>query len=911
MTFSQSFVVAWLQFVIASAVLLTLAAVALKKLPQPVDRIRLIQIALAAMTVLPPLIAFAPVSLLRLNLFPPTAAPPASNSPAQPSPTIPRVTPESESSPTAFAEHHSAPADALRENRSTSAATADMVKPSSSTDLWFMFAALIVISHAAAVMFFCIEWTIGRRRLHWLCRDATSPSEMVMREWTAVSQGQGERVRLLVSSEIDVPLMFGCRRPVVLIPRELAEAGGSALRFCLSHEWSHIARRDARTWAAAWCCQFLLWMQPAYWSLRKELRLCQDMLADDQATASNDDAVAYSELLVSFARRRLAVRPTGALTLIDRPSQLTRRITMLLKRPISVRSNSSWKLSLSLAAIAFAFAFVAGGIRFDAARGEDDEAAVPVKPSQAETATQKKENAVPKEETAEPLQYTCAVVDKETGKGIEGARVVVRRSILKSDENTPVAETRHTTDAEGKYIVDIPAEQVAMPYLYIELDAEHDDYAPRKGFGYALSMIRKNEELGERPFFEKTELYPGEAVTGMVISPEGERLEGIKVQGFSMADLSTFSFSDTLTDAEGRFRLMFHKASDAIVWVIPKDYAIVEEFVAMQRGELKTIQLEPGIRIEGRVLDVQGKPVPGVAVNIEHVRDSGAGGLPVGTSVQRGELSDEYGRFKFDPLPAGQYRIQPRERIRNPLVLDRAIYPLPAVFVPKTLVTKNEEPEISVDVQAVPHVTFNAQVFDSDGNKTRGHSAFLTGRYDGEFWHNSARPDETGKMELQLPRGLEEVKLQLVTNEHGALRYRRGKGELLPGSAASIDLGEINDDIDDFEIVKYLAPIAIISAVDENGEPIKPFDVAAKYSRESNQIAVEPDKNRGGADEWAWRATLHLERQTDGRIRTRQMLPDEDVTFTITAEGYEPVIEKVNLPEGETKELVVRLKKVK
>jgi uncharacterized membrane protein len=41
------------------------------------------------------------------------------------------------------------------------------------------------------------------------------------------------------------------------------------------------------------------------------------------------------------------------------------------------------------------------------------------------------------------------------------------------------------------------------------------------------------------------------------------------------------------------------------------------------------------------------------------------------------------------------------------------------------------------------------------------------------------------------------------------------------------------------------------------------------------------------------------------------MLPDEDVKFTVTAKGYETASETVRLPEGETKELVVTLKKAK
>src|SRR5207248_8938427 len=98
----------------------------------------------------------------------------------------------------------------------------------------------------------------------------------------------------------------------------------------------------------------------------------------------------------------------------------------------------------------------------------------------------------------EALHYAGVVKDKDTDKPIAGATVVVRRSALRSEENRVIQETRHTTGADGTYRFTIPPEQVADRYLYIELDVEHPDYATRAGFGYALSMIRKNEGLGER-----------------------------------------------------------------------------------------------------------------------------------------------------------------------------------------------------------------------------------------------------------------------------------------------------------------------------------------------------------------------------------------------------------------------------
>ncbi len=70
-------------------------------------------------------------------------------------------------------------------------------------------------------------------------------------------------------------------------------------------------------------------------------------------------------------------------------------------------------------------------------------------------------------------------MDKDTGKPIAGATVVVRRMISRDLENRVLQETRHTTGADGTYAFEILPDHSATPAIYIELDVEHPDYAPR------------------------------------------------------------------------------------------------------------------------------------------------------------------------------------------------------------------------------------------------------------------------------------------------------------------------------------------------------------------------------------------------------------------------------------------------
>ncbi len=153
---------------------------------------------------------------------------------------------------------------------------------------------------------------------------------------------------------------------------------------------------------------------------------------------------------------------------------------------------------------------------------------------------------------------------------------------------------------------------------------EHPDYAPEDEFGYALSMIRKNEELHERPFFERIALRPAKPIAGRVETPEGEPAAGVVVLAYSRTDkvsrdhFEYGSFAQAETDAQGRFRLPITTPGQAAYWLLPKDLA-PELYVVPEgkRGDLGTTTLKKGVSVAGRLLDVQGKPVKGVFVEIK------------------------------------------------------------------------------------------------------------------------------------------------------------------------------------------------------------------------------------------------------------------------------------------------------
>lgn len=480
------------------------------------------------------------------------------------------------------------------------------------------------------------------------------------------------------------------------------------------------------------------------------------------------------------------------------------------------------------------------------------------------------------------------VTDHDSGQPISGATVIVRRSLLKPSENRVLEETKHETDAEGKYQFTIPARQAAEHFLYIELDVEHPEYAPKTGYGYSFAMTLKNERLGEPPFFENFDLRRGQAVSGLVQTPDGRPLAGCKLLCSSNALVDPrheyISRTQATTDADGHFSVMMTTPGAGTIRLLPDDFAPMIRAVNDERGDLGRFVVESGIRFEGRVVDAEGQPSADVWVD--------ANGL-----VGRSALTDENGRFLTAPLPPGEYEVKPVENTSYRGVpreyWDRR--PLRAVFSAATVVLEAGKVPAPVEIRAVPHVVIEAQYFNSQGKPTVGHDCYIFGRRDGENYQAMAHPDDDGRFTILAPRGLREAFLDLMTNEHGALRHRMSREAPLSDSLR-VRLDTLNGDVKGIEIIRYAAPIVVVKVVASDGGVLDGLQVDAEYVHGRMDFGVLPK--------------VHFEKQADGRFRSWQLFPDEEIRVTARTDrfdGYQPATETVQVPEGERRELVLTL----
>ncbi|NLE37285.1 MAG: hypothetical protein GX621_04595, partial [Pirellulaceae bacterium] len=726
---------------------------------------------------------------------------------------------------------------------------------------------------------------LGAVQTALLCRGARPASDRLRDELTAMVAPTRRVPRLLVSTKLAGPIATGILRPTIILPVDLAEhATLKGLGLVLAHEWAHISNRDLWLLAAGRALLLVLFAHPVYWLVRRWAREDQEAVADAAvvARASRTD---YARELLDWARN-IHARPAvhaAALGIWERPSSLTRRIKMVLDetRRISPGCSRRWRLGAIVLAGLLTVGVSMLTLRPAVSSGAED---------------------VVKAKSLEPesdnLTYHGKVTDRITGRPIAGATVTVLRRV--SSRTTAfkawkkLDETKHQTDAEGRYSFAVPPNEAAEPFLYIEITARHPNYIRYYG-GYSFNMIRKNEKLGERPFFENVTLEPGVEISGTIVTPDEKPAAGVKVKAFSWPDRGGFehsSWADVKTDSKGCFQVVVSKRGEAGFWIIPKDYSPSTHVLHSKRGDLGRFVLEKGLVLKGRVVDVSGTPVPNVSVNAE-LRGGAAKkeiDMPVVDYLARSASTDENGEFVMAPLPAGEYSLRVTDENRGSLGPTER--PLPGVFLSSLITLDPDEPTKSVEVRAVPHVLVEGHFVDSSGRPKSGFAPSVSGTSNDSpptFWSSNTQIDNRGRFTAKAPKGLH-IRLSLIDNEHHALRARVSQNAPLT-NGRDVDLGVLDEDATDVTIVRYVAPILLAKAVDEDGKTIDGFEPTIRYL---------PDRFHEGEYVRNERSVGHVsfERQNDGRWRTSQLLPDEEFTLTVEAPGHEPRSEKMSLPEG-------------
>ncbi|HEY2881596.1 MAG TPA: hypothetical protein VGJ15_04170, partial [Pirellulales bacterium] len=425
---------------------------------------------------------------------------------------------------------------------------------------------IVVVLYGVGIGICCLWYLIGFVVLSRLNSTALPVPDAIAKLFHSLAGTSNKlKARLCMSPRVELPLAFGIRRPTILLPQHLCQqilplprgegrgegaaaqliaehatplsdklplsdkspTTSTALRYALAHEWSHLSRGDVLRWEFCSLAGVLLFYQPLYWWLRRQMRLCQDYLADAEAAsatltpnADGTNAAAnhadftredYAQFLVNLAHRRIGLPAMLALSVGDGKSNLYHRVQMLLQTrlPLLKRASGVWKTGIAVLAIC-AVCFV-GAFRLTAedqpknvdAKSttksesgskveEKSDAKVDAKSTAKSDEKSDAKSSAPPTKSAETLTVVGTVQDALIGKPLAGAKVTIWKLKLPESKSKEVLKRIEVvTNDDGKFTFELPtdnpyARQVSSSntgnryanVLPVEIEVKQSNYAP-------------------------------------------------------------------------------------------------------------------------------------------------------------------------------------------------------------------------------------------------------------------------------------------------------------------------------------------------------------------------------------------------------------------------------------------------
>lgn len=170
--------------------------------------------------------------------------------------------------------------------------------------------------------------------------------------------GLARAVRLLQSTEVDVPSTVGWLSPVVLLPvSTLSGLPTRQLEMVLAHELAHIRRHDFAVNLAQVVVETLFFYHPAVRWMSNVIRVEREHCCDDVAVSASGNSVSYARALTALeALRVLPSESSHAMSALG--GSLPERVRRLVS-PAAPRCSSRWVAGASVLTLVSSLAVAA------------------------------------------------------------------------------------------------------------------------------------------------------------------------------------------------------------------------------------------------------------------------------------------------------------------------------------------------------------------------------------------------------------------------------------------------------------------------------------------------------------------------------------------------------------------------
>jgi beta-lactamase regulating signal transducer with metallopeptidase domain len=163
--------------------------------------------------------------------------------------------------------------------------------------------ALALTTYLLVTLGFLVRFAIGlilSVRLERLAQRVYDSRALALLSSRARSLGIKHLPRLAESELLSVPVTFGVLRPAILLPSGWRDWDEVELDAVISHEISHVARRDAFIDRLSLLHRAIFWFSPLSWYLTRCIAELAEEASDEAALAAGADRTRYAETLLGF-----------------------------------------------------------------------------------------------------------------------------------------------------------------------------------------------------------------------------------------------------------------------------------------------------------------------------------------------------------------------------------------------------------------------------------------------------------------------------------------------------------------------------------------------------------------------------------------------------------------------------------
>lgn len=329
------------------------------------------------------------------------------------------------------------------------------------------------------------------------------------------------RVGLKSHPDVAVPLTWGWRKPVILMPDGSGAWTDDERSSALFHELSHVKRADFLIMLLVRASLALFWWNPLCWVVYRELLKEQEIACDELVLRAGIRPSAYAASLLAFRRSAgLRWNPSAALLGLFGRSSFQERLAAILRQKITLMEvKMKTKIMLALALVA-AVALI-GSARPAAGREAREsgtvlvETALPAAAQGAATAAVAQEKAKEQEKVKEAekarkekaIEKAIVVVGREAeGKPVQIAITEGDRTrTLVVDKPVTITKGKNgeviITTADGKEPIVLKGEPLRLEIKGGRLEVIEDGETREPEEGESVTIVKKGGESGGRTVY--------------------------------------------------------------------------------------------------------------------------------------------------------------------------------------------------------------------------------------------------------------------------------------------------------------------------------------------------------------------------------------------------------------------------